>query len=1177
MCLSVCLLGETRANWMEGKYGIGWRIDADNQALLTGYDAETMVQDVLEVPGVSYVLFNLSDPAYGDNYLAPHSVLDAINSGLNPDTGLADPDYIDNPAGLPTPDGGRDLFGELATLFQANGIKVIAYMATQGPTMLKHGLGNNVYDSVLDADTGVYTSVSYTNWETFVKNAYGLSDTPSYDDYTKAYAEYIVAEYAERYGTLIDGYWFDNGTMDAEALEEVITMYNPDVVATYNADSDLSDYADGHPTPVAQARASNDINYYKLIHPIENSDDGYISDGVSSTALGHVFMMLQWRWNSDGLVWLNEEGGTYSNSKDIDDNGQVGDQLTAKGADWMERTLNAGGAWTWNLDVGDTLNGDVNATTGEVYSTLRPDAKALLQTIIAIKDQSSTPPQFGARSYLLSDGAYNTAYSASIAGYATDVDGDTVRYELLDGPSWVSLASDGTLTGTPSSTGDIGMNRLKVLAYDGRGEVDKAEVEIYIAANGAVASKSIFFTDVSPTDVGQVNGVDVALPEVTITHDDSGDDLIISLSVTNQSLDTIGENDDSLSWDIRVEAFADSTFTMDGENSSVTLGTPDQDVTGGYLDIGTGPTGLIGAGDSVRITVENVQSTLAPSSSIEFTAFTGHWGVPASGYIFGEGSGLLSILPTANGEITYPDQEELIITSAAVGRVRYLNGYFSVISNSAPYFRTAYVEQTVNAQSVYSTSLSELGALATDDDGNSISYSIISGPAWLTMDSAGNLSGTPSTADTGYTEVIVQAEDTLGGVDTLILEVSVPSENAPTADDLASSTEVGEGVLLSLSGYDADGDSLTYEITKYPTLGTLSGELPDILYTPYGVGTDTIEYIVTDGVQQSNVATVTVESTAATLTPGTVIGIDFGIKSNGLVPGWNTLTAPGDQLAAGVTTDLNGNLVPGVSFVTNVPETTSTGNAFYNAGYTLIPNDVQVDRWREQGTGQFEFTFSGLDDSKTYDLVIGCEFYGNSIRNTQYDTGWIVNGESLGTEVDDPTGSYVIFTNLATDGAGNIEISTYDYEGNIESAVSALYLRVFSAEYAAYISDYTSVRDRAFDADADSDGYSNAIEYLFNTDPTVYNRRAIVNNCHLDRGSRRFRLNRNANSPLDTRQVLQYSEDMTNWTTVDITSSGTGVTVAEPDLLGMESVTVSVDDIDLSENTFFWRVVLEQE
>ena len=238
---------------------------------------------------------------------------------------------------------------------------------------------------------------------------------------------------------------------------------------------------------------------------------------------------------------------------------------------------------------------------------------------------------------------------------------------------------------------------------------------------------------------------------------------------------------------------------------------------------------------------------------------------------------------------------------------------------------------------------------------------------------------------------------------------------------------------------------------------------------------------------------------------------------------------------------------------------------------------IRDSRWREQGTGQFEFTFSGLDDSKTYDLVIGCEFYGNNIRNTQYDTGWIVNGESLGTEVDDPTGSYVIFTNLATDGAGNIEISTYDYEGNIESAVSALYLRVFSAEYAAYISDYRSVRDRAFDADADSDGYSNAIEYLFNTDPTVYNRRAIVNNCHLDRGSRRFRLNRNANSPLDTRQVLQYSEDMTNWTTVDITSSGTGVTVAEPDLLGMESVTVSVDDIDLSENTFFWRVVLEQE
>ena len=353
--MSACLMSLTYGNWMAGQLGIGWRIDADNQALLTGYDPQAMVDDVLEVPGVSYVIFNLSDPAYGDNYLAPHSVLDAINDGLNPYTGFPDPAYVDNPAGLPSPVSGRDLFGEMAQLFQDNGIKVIAYMATQGPTMLKHGLNSgNVYDAIEDPVTGDVTSVSYDNWEAFVKNEYGITGTPTYDDYTRAYAEVIVDEYAARYGALIDGYWFDNGTMDAALLKSIIETHNPNVVATYNSQSGLSDYADGHPTPVVQERASNDINYDYLIKPVECSQDGYI-DHDGGVSLGHAFMMLQWRWNSGELVWLNEEGGDYTNGKDIDDNGQVGDQLTDKAADWMERMLNAGGAWTWNLDVGDVV------------------------------------------------------------------------------------------------------------------------------------------------------------------------------------------------------------------------------------------------------------------------------------------------------------------------------------------------------------------------------------------------------------------------------------------------------------------------------------------------------------------------------------------------------------------------------------------------------------------------------------------------------------------------------------------------------------------------------------------------------------------------------------------------------------------------------------------------------
>ena len=97
-------------NWMSGKWGIGWRINADGKTNIENYNVSTLVSQVQAIGDVEYVLFNLSDAAHGDAYLAPHSVLTAINPGS-------------------TPNNDRDLFMELAQGFQAAGIKVIAYCA----------------------------------------------------------------------------------------------------------------------------------------------------------------------------------------------------------------------------------------------------------------------------------------------------------------------------------------------------------------------------------------------------------------------------------------------------------------------------------------------------------------------------------------------------------------------------------------------------------------------------------------------------------------------------------------------------------------------------------------------------------------------------------------------------------------------------------------------------------------------------------------------------------------------------------------------------------------------------------------------------------------------------------------------------------------------------------------
>jgi hypothetical protein len=66
--------------------------------------------------------------------------------------------------------------------------------------------------------------------------------------------------------------------------------------------------------------------------------------------------------------------------------------------------------------------------------------------------------------------------------------------------------------------------------------------------------------------------------------------------------------------------------------------------------------------------------------------------------------------------------------------------------------------------------------------------------------------------------------------------------------------------LITLTGSDDDGDLLTFEITKPPDHGTLSGQPPDVVYTPdpLYLGADDFHFKTNDGDATSNAAKVTV-------------------------------------------------------------------------------------------------------------------------------------------------------------------------------------------------------------------------------------------------------------------------------------------------------------------------------
>jgi MYXO-CTERM domain-containing protein len=93
--------------------------------------------------------------------------------------------------------------------------------------------------------------------------------------------------------------------------------------------------------------------------------------------------------------------------------------------------------------------------------------------------------------------------------------------------------------------------------------------------------------------------------------------------------------------------------------------------------------------------------------------------------------------------------------------------------------------------------------------------------------------------------------------------------DAPVASAQSVAATEDTPVGVTLSGSDADGDSLTYAVVDGPAHGTLSGTAPDLTYTPAAnyAGGDGFTFKVNDGTVDSATATVSVTVAAVNDAP----------------------------------------------------------------------------------------------------------------------------------------------------------------------------------------------------------------------------------------------------------------------------------------------------------------------
>ncbi len=112
---------------------------------------------------------------------------------------------------------------------------------------------------------------------------------------------------------------------------------------------------------------------------------------------------------------------------------------------------------------------------------------------------------------------------------------------------------------------------------------------------------------------------------------------------------------------------------------------------------------------------------------------------------------------------------------------------------------------------------------------------------------------------------------------TATASISVAGTNtAPVAYNQNISVDENSTVNITLTGSDADGDSLSYALVTQPAHGSLSGSAPNVTYTPdidY-FGNDSFTFKVNDGTVDSPLATVNITVSEETPAPTGVIFSD---------------------------------------------------------------------------------------------------------------------------------------------------------------------------------------------------------------------------------------------------------------------------------------------------------------
>ncbi len=204
------------------------------------------------------------------------------------------------------------------------------------------------------------------------------------------------------------------------------------------------------------------------------ADTGQIRT-VDGCALTANYVNYAPTWTSSPVNEADaSKNAAYSSSLADNATDANGDSLTfakVSGPTWLSVASNGGLSGTpGTSDVG------ANAFVVSVSDSIASAVEVTLNITVL---NNNNPPVFGSDPITGGNATEDSAYSGSLAGSATDADADTLSYAKTNGPAWLTIATNGSLSGTPTNS-DVGANIFTVSVSDGQGGSDSATLNITV-------------------------------------------------------------------------------------------------------------------------------------------------------------------------------------------------------------------------------------------------------------------------------------------------------------------------------------------------------------------------------------------------------------------------------------------------------------------------------------------------------------------------------------------------------------------------------------------------------------------------------------------------------------------------------------------------------------------------